>query len=355
MNHARSPSRAPRSAAPATGGRAPAAESGGGGRGNAFFASLLQDAAKQAKGDGALVGFDEAFGVSVDPGKYHFPEDRTGTTAPATGERKTVDGLPALRDQHATSPWEDTKNGVAFAQGAGDSHAVSPNDVAQGSLGDCYLIAGMLAVARADPSLIEKLIKDNKDGTFAVTLYIRRNAYERPRPVTKTVDARLAVKTAGGSPLYAKTGDNTAEGTEMWPALLEKTLATHKGSYEQISGGNIATGFEFHGATELFTGKLENYYPTDRMDEDDILLTMAVALESKKPITVDSKAMDGQEDLTREANKWNVYGNHAYCPENVDLDGRTVDLTNPWGSSHVAKLPVADFKRFYRAIRIGGN
>ncbi len=30
-----------------------------------------------------------------------------------------------------------------------------------------------------------------------------------------------------------------------------------------------------------------------------------------------------------------------------------INLQNPWGSSHVKELPVKDFKRFYKALRIG--
>ena len=63
--------------------------------------------------------------------------------------------------------------------------------------------------------------------------------------------------------------------------------------------------------------------------------------------------MSADAALAKEATAVNVYGNHAYCPKAVDLEGRTVDLQNPWGSSHVTKLPIADFMRFYRAIRVG--
>ena len=157
----------------------------------------------------------------------------------------------------------------------------------------------------------------------------------------------------GYSALYAKTGDKADGKTEMWAALLEKTVAQHKGSYDLISGGNIAKGFEFHGATELLTGKNEGYMRTAGMQEDDVLLEVAIALEEQKPVTCDSLNMEGDAALAADAKKFNVYGNHAYVPESVDLDGRTLTLTNPWGSHHVERLPVQDFLRFYRSIRIG--
>jgi hypothetical protein len=347
-----------RSPAPSRGRGAPK-EDRGEGLGNA--AALAGMAPMVEPRSGGL----DIFGMGVmganDPGKYIFAEDG-GTTGPTTAppQRKSqVDALPALREKHASSPWEDQKDGVAFAQGqsgtAKDAHAVDPNDVAQGALGDCYLMAGMAGVARANPEAIQKLIKDNGDGTFEVTLHIRPNAYSRPQPIKKTIDARLARKAAGGNPVYAQQGDKVDGKTEMWPALLEKTLAQHKGSYDLISGGNVAKGFQFHGASELFTGKAEGYHPIDRMKEDDALLTIAEAIESRKPVTADTRDFSADAEMTAKANAVNVYGNHAYAPSDVDLDARTVTLQNPWGSHHVEKLPIAEFMKYYRSIRVGGK
>jgi hypothetical protein len=292
---------------------------------------------------------DPVFGNQVHPGLFDAPEGN-GDMGP--GRREQTEGLPALLPKHASSEWQDFANGRAFVQGSDDEHVVNPNDVAQGALGDCYFLAGMAAVARANPDAIERLVHDNQDGTFDVTLHVRQGV--RVVPVTKTVDARLPVKTTD-SPLYAKTGDRSDGGTEMWPALLEKALAMHKDSYDQISGGNIAEGFPFYGATELLTGKQERYQPTESFDEDSLLLEIAVALEAGQPVTVDSRNMTGDEAMIREATAQNVYGNHAYAPVSVDLDQRTVQLQNPWGSSHVEELPIEKLKEWYRGVRIGGK
>ena len=323
--------------------------------GNAFLQQIIGQAVQQTRGQGRL-DTKMSFGIE-DPEKFKFPEDggtTTGTQAPAQRQQQK-DALPQLRDTHqgGTYKYADVKDGKAFVQGAGDAKAVDPNDVAQGSLGDCYLLAGMAAVARANPEAIQKLIKDRGDGTFEVTLYIRRNRYSRPEPVTKVVDAQMPEKSPGTN-LYAKAGDKGAEGTELWTALIEKTVAQHKGSYDLIQGSKIGQGFNFNGATELLTGKAEGYQQTANMAEDDILLTIAAALEAKKPVTVDSYDMTNNEAMTREANALNVYGNHAYAPTAVDMDGRTIELQNPWGSSHVKPLDVALFKKFYKAIRVGG-
>ncbi len=289
---------------------------------------------------------DMAAANGEDAGKYQFAEDDTlkQQTAP----------LPGVREKHAGSGYHDVANATPFVQGEGDEHAVDPNDVAQGSLGDCYLLAGMASVARADPSGIARLIKDNGDGTYDVTLHLRASATAKPKPKIVTVDGRLPAKAAGSKPLYAQPGDKNANKTELWPALIEKALAQVKGSYEKISGGNIGKdGFAFAGATEMLTGRNEGYFALSSLDEDDALLKMGAALEANKPVSCDSKDMSADAALTEEATKLNVYGNHAYSPSSVDLDGRTVNLQNPWGSSHVTNLPIASFMKYYRSIRVG--
>ncbi|RME27861.1 MAG: hypothetical protein D6798_03685 [Deltaproteobacteria bacterium] len=329
----------------------------GQGMGQRFVTSASGGFASKA----AFASIGEVWGARVrakygdDPSRYPVPGD---PELDETGKviRKTQDeALPELREKHAGKPYEDFENGKAFVKGRTDETDISPDDVKQGALGDCYLMAGMAATARAEPDAIRRIIKDNGDGTFEVTLYIRKSSWSRPVAMTRTIDARLPTN-GNGRPLYAGIGDATEEGDELWPALLEKRLAQEKGSYELISGGNISRqGFNFAGATELFTGKAERYFSTASLTEDKVLAMMDDALTRNKPITVDSMNMEKMPDLTREANQWNVYGNHAYAVESVDLASRTVNLQNPWGSNHVKNLPIKDFMRFYRAVRVGGG
>lgn len=319
---------------------------------NSFLAGALgQQAANELGGsvEPWMVGLGE------DPDKFIFAEDGDDVDQGGGDRVHQKEDLPALREKHEGKEYEDFTSGTAFVKGSDDDLDIDPNDVKQGALGDCYLIAGMAAVARAQPDAIRDAIKDNGDGTFDVTLYLRSSRYSRPRAVTKTVDARLAVKSAG-RPLYAGTGDKEDGETELWAALIEKTVAQHKESYELISGGNInGDGFVFAGVSEMFTGERENYMRVDSMDNDEVLLYMAFALEDGKAIVASSRNLKDDEELTREANKANVYWNHAYAPESVDLDAGTVTLQNPWGSHHVTDLKVEDFRRFYKALRIGSG
>jgi hypothetical protein len=319
---------------------------------------LLDEAARQQGIDTASLDFfgrGALAGLEEDPEKFWFAEDGDDDGGGGKARRQQDLDLPALRPKHEDKEYEDFEKGTAFVQGEGDAHEVDANDVKQGALGDCYLIAGMAGVARANPEAIKDLIKDNGDGTFDVTLHIRSSRYSRPRPVVTTIDAQLAVKSSG-RPLYAGIGDEADGEQELWTALIEKAVAQQKDSYDLISGGNInGDGFVFAGTSELLTGKRENYYRTDDLDEEEALLYVDLALDEKLPVTCDSRNLKDDEEATRDANRQNVYWNHAYAPQSVDLDGYTFDLQNPWGSSHVDNLSAKDFLRFYRSIRIGGG
>jgi hypothetical protein len=279
-------------------------------------------------------------------------EATTTTQEPTRGQQEAP--LPELRDKHqGKNEYEDYEQLTAFVQGSGDEHEVDPMDVDQGSLGDCYFVASMAAVARANPDAIKELLVDNGDGTFDVTLYIRTHAWSKPTKVTKTIDSRLASKYAG-TPLYAGLGDSAEGQSEGWAPLLEKRLAQEKGSYNEISGGNISKDFHYAGAFEMLTGKKQSTELVGRLGDDEILLLIQDALDNNKPVTCGTLSGEQSEDLTRAANAHNVHWNHAYAPISVDPGAKTINLQNPWGTSHVMDLSLADFKRFYKTIRLGG-
>ncbi len=116
---------------------------------------------------------------------------------------------------------------------------VDPHDVVQGSIGDCWLIASMAALANTNPDAISDLIQANPNGTYTVTLYDG----DDPVEVTVTPD----IPTVDGDPLFA---DNASGGDpyELWPHLLEKAAAQYYGDYTDIEGDWPSK------ALQLFTG-----------------------------------------------------------------------------------------------------
>jgi hypothetical protein len=269
---------------------------------------------------------------------------------------KKVATNPGLRKEHEGTGVDYAEmKGEAFVKGDGDKDEVDPNDVKQGSLGDCYLIGGMAAVSRANPQYIKNLIKDNGDGTYDVTLYIKGNAWDsKGKPTVVTVDAKFPSGDKGFSAKYSKGGDKGPKGPELWVMLIEKAWAVHKGTYTGIEGGHVNDDGKFAGAIALLTNLNEGYYTPSSIEDKKLAAMIDEALKKGWPVACDSKNLDKESAaLKAEADKAGVVGNHAYAPQRVDLQGMTLDLQNPWGSSHVSGLKIADFKKFYRGLRIG--
>jgi hypothetical protein len=278
-----------------------------------------------------------------------------GGTSPTPGGR-VVAPEPGLRneDEGGAVAYQPVA-GETFVKGEGDAQDVDPNDVRQGQLGNCYLMGGMAAVARANPDYIRKLIVDNKDGTYDVTLYVPERAGDRKgKPVTITVSGSFPTNDGGRSTRYARAADSGPKGSELWPLLIEKAWAIHKGTYTNIEGGKVNDDGKFQGAIALLTNLREGYYVPGNQSDRQTAEMIHAALERKMPVACDSKNLATEDaTLKKDADAAGVVGNHAYAPSRVDLTAMTIDLQNPWGSHHVSGLKIADFKRFYRGVRIG--
>jgi len=113
---------------------------------------------------------------------------------------------------------------------------VHPNDIAQGTLGDCWLLAGMAGLAEFEGHILslfqEKTV--TPDGKYTVKIY-DMNAR---RWNSVVIDDYIPC--INGKPCMAQPQDN-----EMWVLLLEKAAAKWFGSYTQINGAFAMVPFMF--------------------------------------------------------------------------------------------------------------
>lgn len=251
--------------------------------------------------------------------------------------------------------------GDLFIQGAGDAGAIDPNDVRQGSLGDCYLMAALMSVARTDPQCIRDMVKDNGNGTYTVRFFLDRLGMSLIGRGTKevTVDARVPTH-PGGSPRYAKTGDQTIQDGEtryeLWAMIVEKAWAKLKGGYPQIAGGNPGK------AMEAITGKTSDSFRTSSRSAAEILSALERAERDRHPVTcltpkVEASAETGDQKRDRKRTAWNaladrlhVYAWHAYSFKSAK-DGRIV-LENPWGYDHPLPMTASEFRQLFVEVNI---
>jgi hypothetical protein len=151
---------------------------------------------------------------------------------------------------------------------------ISIDDVAQGNIGDCYLIASIASIAHTNPSAIQNSIRDNGDGTYTVRFYDNGQA----RYIT--VDGDL-YRYATGNPIYARG----ANPREIWMSIIEKAYAQMHGGYDKIGhGGRTANAIHALTGSDVTTTR-HNSNPSRRHhDMHSLYSDMANAIEEKRPV-----------------------------------------------------------------------
>ena len=259
---------------------------------------------------------------------YLFGQDRYDVTRPAVPyipvETNLKDPAPLPMDP-LKGIYTDTEDGELWGAGG-----PSVNDVEQGKLADCWLMASIGSLVKSDPQRIRDMIQDNGDGTYNVRLYT-----ETPKgsgnfqPQWETVDDDFMrwgnIKT---DEMYANAGDSDHDGKqEIWVALIEKAVAQHwdktfpsqRHGYAQLDYGSQTMGLE------VLTGMQTNTRFTNSTDSDVMWGDMQRANNGGVVVAgtgADAKLMNG------------VWQPHSYIVmDAVEINGqRFVDLKNPAGS-----------------------
>jgi hypothetical protein len=295
--------------------------------GNRAVARLLaREAAPTAESDPALVA--PVPGEVID--EIKSPETIFGVRMPITVE--LLDLLtPGSKDidkgksKGASGSYAYSKfSGKAFVKGAGDKDEVDPNDIQQGDLGDCYLLAAMAAIARANPDAIRRLVSGpNSDGTYNVTIYNDTGGVFKKEYTPKTVKVTPTFPTQGakgdhpGAPAFAERGDfdTAGGGPELWVMLIEKAYAR---DYEDFQ---IAATIKMYLAAGYAVTASADWYMRDA--------------------------------YKKEARDKGVVLEHEYAVVSVDDKKNTIDLQNPWGDvmkAHITGLKLSDFKKYFREV-----
>jgi hypothetical protein len=211
----------------------------------------------------------------------------------------------------------DTSYTYQYASGSLFQNGVSYQDINQGSVGNCYLLAGLAATAFRSPSTIQNMFIDNGDNTYTVRFYNNGVADY------VTVDRYLPT-TSWGTFIYAHQsasdwGKYNSATNELWVALAEKAYAQlnesgwigqdNTNSYAGISGG-------WEGAAIKQITGLSASYKSLNFD------SMVTAFTSGKFMTFASK------DSGVAAN---VAANHAYTVVGYNSTTQKFKLFNPWG------------------------
>lgn len=273
------------------------------------------------------------------------------------GSKETLDRLAGFTDElqpsFSTVGGDDARDEPDSPRNAGEYGEIphdlfvqgpTGTDIQQGSIGNCWWMASLGAIAQADPGIIEDAITVNANGTYTVRLY------EDGEPVMVTVTPEMVL--VGGAPALARSpqyllSDDKTLGYELWPMVMEKALALHYGDYEKTEGGTADVGLE------ALTGvPSTNHDPGDLGIED-----LARIVEDGGAIGLSSLAKGEGKDLPTyqaAAGTDMLYRGHAYYVSAVDTEKGTVTVVNPWGTASYPPITMsmADFDASFRQVRV---
>lgn len=107
---------------------------------------------------------------------------------------------------------------------------IDPTDIAQGQLGDCWLLSALAALAEQPETIQNCFLTDayNPRGKYQFRLWDDISK----KYVTISIDDYIPVSAQTGQPIFSNP-----KGNEMWVMLLEKAIAKLCGNYGNIEGG----------------------------------------------------------------------------------------------------------------------
>jgi hypothetical protein len=196
------------------------------------------------------------------------------------------------------------------------------NDVLQGEVGNCFLMAAIAAIAERNPEEIRNLFRANHNTrgeviSYTVTLWEKTGGVFGigQRTVPREFNFSLPIQ---GGPNQARPGDNVDGKSEIWPLLLER-------AYSQMnsgSGGDPADAFF------ALTGREASNHYNKFIFSDVHWLRLRRYIEAGQAVVLGTK-----EDANAVAPA-GLRPNHAYTVTGTreDANGRIlVQLYDPHG------------------------
>jgi|GEM_PF-2599457 hypothetical protein len=254
---------------------------------------------------------------------------RQATTAPAE---------PALADRHkqAGVSYKPISKPQLFNKKTGQPQI---GDITQGGAKDCYLAAALSALAKTNPGYLKKLIKDNGDGTYDVTLFTDKKTgllglfgSERQSQVVKVTSSFPT--NPDGTPAFIQKGEDDA----IWAMIIEKAFAQQQGGYDKISEEykDHILGFQ------ALTGGTVERKDVSSLSSKEIHTQLGQWLKDGYAVTALAKnALPERQLNENEANITDpsiLRTNHEYAVLRVggnDESNYAIYLHNPHGSNHI--------------------
>ena len=191
---------------------------------------------------------------------------------------------------------------------------VRPDDVKQGSLGDCWFLASASAIAEY-PDRIKKIFVNNDysyNGIFEMKMFA--GGEEK----SLVIDDRL--------PMYSKTYPfNTKKSSDgaFWMPILEKGFAKFSVNYARLNGGDMSW------AMDALTNMPQITIKQGSMS-NDAFFQLVKKYDLLKSIMT-SANYNGKDNLVA-AHAYTVLGVQELKDSNGVVQQQLIKMRNPWGT-----------------------
>ncbi len=203
------------------------------------------------------------------------------------------------------------KSDKLFGEFKDPRDAIKSDAVGQGFVGDCWFMGSVAALADTRPELIEKMIKDNANGTYTVTF---PGQPDKPYTVKAPTNLEMA--------LYAR---GSQYGT--WVSVLEKAAARAFEKEKFYNKSEIEVSILNGGTAEEAFALLTGLTPIQLdMNAPNLHSVLSTATQWQLPVAAGSFI----ELTDSDADENGVYGTHLYTLK-YDPVKREIIVRNPWG------------------------
>lgn len=248
--------------------------------------------------------------------------------APGSRVLDVVEGVellanPRLPDKLSTRVWGVPEGATVF--GRRPDARVSIEHIDQGTLGDCWSLSTMGALAHREPEVIANLVRESGDHVIVAFP-------DRPVAVTRELPLEH------GEPRFAATGNDDPV---LWPAYVEKAQAAlAPDGYRSLDGGFASEAFQ------LLLGRA----PRDVDAAGSIARDLERAYGKGLPTVIGSRIEgDFPASIAKRMEQLDVLDTHYYTVRDVrgSGDDMVATLFNPWGDTHPQPLGPSDLTALF--------
>lgn len=301
--------------------------------------------------------FDKVESTSND--EFGFENDgitRKDITDNAKGSRETDEAKLVREVNHDLESTAEGQHGTVvrdlYADKDNPVNSITPEAIKQGQVGDCFFEASLASVAQKHPELIQKMIKDNGDGTYTVTF---------PGDPTHPVTVKAPTDAERG--LYNGGSEHGA-----WASVLEKAYGQYLVEHQKVGvdGRPVQEAMEDGGkdkdVLKLLTGKEAKETDFGPKDEEKVRQEIMKAVSEGKSICTAHTQTNGDELLgnSDEDTPDGFSKSHSYTVVGFDPngpDGGTVIIRNPHGGEGkegTIAVPMKTYMKNFNQITVEG-